>query len=310
MKVYLAYGQRCESTLPLPELSLAPPGPTKFGIRMARGSEAGVTTPRRWIRWSSTDSGAEWFAVAEEQDGIRFRFADSIEYRVRNLAKGHHQIFVSCSRDTPEETIRHGLIDEVLPALLALDGYAVLHGAGVALRQRALLILGDSGAGKSTLAVAFGLSGAPVLADDCLVMEEQNGRLVVQPSYPSARIWEDAVQHFFAAPSSSLPVSHLTSKRRFRDGLAFCDHALPVGGVITLARRREREGVELRPLRGHAAIAAVLEGIKAAPRGSERPTALKTLLRLAGEVPVATLNATPRLDDLPTIMDELDRWLG
>lgn len=54
----------------------------------------------------------------------------------------------------------------VMAVLLALSGRTVLHGAALAVNDRAIVLLGDSGQGKSTLAAALVACGGALLTDD------------------------------------------------------------------------------------------------------------------------------------------------
>ncbi|MBI5301186.1 MAG: hypothetical protein HY868_03545 [Chloroflexi bacterium] len=57
----------------------------------------------------------------------------------------------------------------------------------------AILLAGDSGAGKSTLLAALLQRGWTMLADDLAVVEiNANGELVVLPTFPDVRLWQDA----------------------------------------------------------------------------------------------------------------------
>ena len=63
-----------------------------------------------------------------------------------------------------------------------LQGKLAMHGAAVALRERAIVLLGRSGQGKSTLAAALCVRGAALLSDDALSIDEGTGGYAVAPS--------------------------------------------------------------------------------------------------------------------------------
>ena len=64
-----------------------------------------------------------------------------------------------------------------------LAGGLGIHGAAIALGERAVLLMGDSGAGKSTAAASLCRShGALLLADDAALLQDVGGFLNVVPS--------------------------------------------------------------------------------------------------------------------------------
>jgi len=61
----------------------------------------------------------------------------------------------------PSETLRHLLLDQVLPRCLAHQGKIMVYASAVQFEQGLLLFIGDSGAGKSTLAGNFHRASQP-----------------------------------------------------------------------------------------------------------------------------------------------------
>jgi hypothetical protein len=64
-------------------------------------------------------------------------------------------------------------------------GREVLHGAAVLFPLGVVCICGPRGAGKSTLSAAMRLGGLELLADDDILLSEENG---VLPNYPGSRL--------------------------------------------------------------------------------------------------------------------------
>jgi hypothetical protein len=73
------------------------------------------------------------------------------------------------------------LIGQVLPAAAALRGYEVLHASAVALGDQAVGFAGGTGLGKSSLALRLIQSGATLVAEDVLTVQERGGRLLAEP---------------------------------------------------------------------------------------------------------------------------------
>lgn len=123
------------------------------------------------------------------------------------------EIFCYPFSDLPEETIRHLLIDQVLPRCLAHRGRIMVHASAVRIDDGAILFLGDSGSGKSTLAANFHQAGQRALSDDCIWMREHGRAVEVVPSYGGVRLWEDSLDVLFPSQATE-PMAHYSAKKR------------------------------------------------------------------------------------------------
>lgn len=78
--------------------------------------------------------------------------------------------------------------------ILHQRGEFVLHGSCVTRGNKTILVTGVSGAGKSTLAAEFLKNGWEMVTDDiALIKGIEEGHPMVQSSYPSQKLWEDAI---------------------------------------------------------------------------------------------------------------------
>ena len=84
------------------------------------------------------------------------------------------------------------VVNAVIPTLLGLVGNVVVHATAVDLAGRAVAFAGASMAGKSSMTAALASLGNPVLADDCLRVQQSNGRAVVIPTATAARLRPDS----------------------------------------------------------------------------------------------------------------------
>src|SRR5262249_34143533 len=71
----------------------------------------------------------------------------------------------------PALTLRHLLLDQVVPMLLGNVDHLVIHASAVAGAAGAVAFIGPSGSGKSTLAAALARDGRHIVTDDCLVVD-------------------------------------------------------------------------------------------------------------------------------------------
>ena len=144
------FGRVCAAPIDLPELRRAQDGCLDFSVAL------GIVDVPKHERWTDSEQrqGAEWLTMWDRATDVVFRYPDTALFHCVASARGA-EIVVDADPSVPAPTIRHLLIDDVIPHLIARSGAPVLHGAGVAVDGKALVILGDSAVGKSTLSVAL-----------------------------------------------------------------------------------------------------------------------------------------------------------
>jgi hypothetical protein len=178
-------------------------------------------------------------------------------------------ILIDRHPETEWSTLRHLLIDQVLPQALSARGALVLHGAAIRAGGRAVGILGTAGSGKSTLAASFHESGYPVLCDDCLFIRAtaDNAPSVV-PSYPGIRLWPDTVSHLALSESEIGPVAQYTEKMRVRaeDAQAFDGEPVRLARLYVLAPADASRASHDARIEALAGGAALIELVKHAHR--------------------------------------------
>jgi hypothetical protein len=163
----------------------------------------------------SVDSGKlgdGWPAIIRGSDGYLLCFPGAAEFQVDPEAT---RIRCLPRRDVPIETIRHLLLDQVIPRALSLRGGVVLHASAVVLGGDAVGFLGRTGEGKSTLATSFGAAGWVLLADDSLhIRATPSGEVYGLPSYPGMRLHPENAGVLLGKKPIGVPVAHYADKRR------------------------------------------------------------------------------------------------
>ena len=227
---YRVYGLSLASTIPLPELQPAD-DPATIDFAMGRGE-----VPRdgwRWLPVRQTTDGSPWLALGARADGAYLlAFAGGVDFTVSAAGR----IEAHARPGAPMHTVRHLLIDQVLPQWLSHTGRLVLHASAVQAPFGAIAFLGRTGTGKSTLAASFAASGSPLLADDAVVVESRNGKAVALVAYPGVRIWPDVLAALGEADDSAR-VAHYTAKCRLgpaNSGLTFAAGPLPLRRLYIL----------------------------------------------------------------------------
>jgi hypothetical protein len=219
--------------------------------------------------------------------------------------------------DASIESLRHVLLDQILPRLLAQQGHMVLHGAAVHTQGGStLLMLGDSGMGKSTLAAAFGQSGADVLSDDGVLIALHPGTahaVHAVPCYAGLRLWPDSLDSVMAdRAGESTAMAHYNDKRRLlQPGLTHASYALDA--IVILQPSIDAISIELEACRGQDACIALVRNAFQLDLGDHGN--LQVLLSRAADtvhgVPVLTLAYPRDYATLPrvihTLVSMLDR---
>ena len=187
-----------------------------------------------WLYHLTSPSG-EIILFYGYQDSYHWlRFPSLADFRISANTNN-----ISCHPLTkiPEETIRHLLLDQVLPRCLAYQGKIMIHASAVLHEQGIILFLGDSGAGKSTLAGNFHQAGYPALSDDCLWIKESKDQVVAVPSYGGLRLRSDSLEALFTTEQTTYSMAHYSTKKRVPLNENYKQHignGIPVIAAIVL----------------------------------------------------------------------------
>lgn len=182
---YTAYGLTLLSDVPLAELPLAPPShiDEARAVRFTLRHERVTTTFYHIMSWS-LPTGEPWLSCAKFAGGYALQFADLADFYIDHAGREITCHPVAKRGPHLPETLSHLLLDHVLPLVLNVRGQDALHATSILTPYGVCAFTGASGTGKSTLAASFHLAGAPILSDDCLVLQPHRGHLVAIPAYP------------------------------------------------------------------------------------------------------------------------------
>ena len=152
------------------------------------GSVAAIALPGSPAQEAFAVDGRLWRRLWCLSGRMVVDFVDVAAVEVRDGAGS-----VTFDRDLPVDLEEHLLLDHVLPLVMARRGMVVLHGAVLALDDRAAVLVGPSGAGKSTLTTHAGRKGWTVGGDDGAVLNVGTA-VTVEPTYPTIRLTPEAMQ--------------------------------------------------------------------------------------------------------------------
>jgi len=246
---YSVYGLSLASDTALPELDrfVATPAEATVSInvrlRVVGHSDPGTA---RWFLRSTLPNGDDWALCGKIEGGYLLRFVGLADFVVDR--RGRDLRCTSVEPGASPETLRHLLLDRVLPLVLNLLGLDVLHATAVLTPAGVCAFIGPAGAGKSTLAASFGTAGYAPFCDDCLVVR-LNGRILCTPGYPGVRLWSDSFAALGNQPVTSSGVAEYTSKCR----IVNTNEEFPTGLCPLIAIYRIS-----RPAAGEPALRTVL----------------------------------------------------
>jgi hypothetical protein len=244
--------------MPIPELTVANGISPAFTFQLFERTGDFLGSCNWLNNWYSPD-GKVWLAFARLETGYLLRFPAFADFVVSIDGRA-----VCCypRADTPLETVRHLLLNQVIPVVLSHLGKVVVHASACATPQGAIALMGSMGAGKSTLAASFGLRGCCVLTDDCLLIEEQDGVMMGVPSYPGLRLWPDTISALYTQEPMLQPLAHYTPKKRLL--VEPPPHHTHIGlrGIYVLAPQKDVEGADDVTITPLALREALIEIIK------------------------------------------------
>jgi hypothetical protein len=198
------------------------------------------------------EDGTEWLRFFRVEEGYLLRFPALAEFIV---STGGEVVRSQALNGTPDGTVQHLYLNQVLPLALSRQRKLVFHGSAVEVGDAAVAFLGASGMGKSTLAASFVAAGSRFLTDDGLRVELNQGRLLAYPSHPSIRLWADSLDALIGSDAQLAPAVEYTSKARIlADGsIRFCAEPRPLKRIFFL-QDGDSDVVTIKPIRPAEAL--------------------------------------------------------
>src|SRR6266567_5462846 len=144
-RLYEFCGVTIASELPLPELLRSARTNAEWSIAVDTVGVSRVSA--EWFREWRLPGGKLWLSIGRIPNGYLLRFRDYADF---TICTNPNRIVVH-PVDAHQETLRHLLIDQVLPLALSRRGHLVLHASAVHLPGvGAVGFVGATGRGKST----------------------------------------------------------------------------------------------------------------------------------------------------------------
>ena len=212
---YKAFGLVIESCFPLPQVPLIEPRDPD--VRVVRADLSTLPSECR-----KTVSANSVYFLAKGQGCFYITNGDFIQVDpLPGHTEAHLAVFIMGSS---------------MGAILHQRGYLPIHGSCITDGKRSILLTGDSGAGKSTLAAEFLSRGWKLVTDDVCCVSSFDSTPMVQSSYPSQKLWQDALDRY-ERPKSDIHSLYTTdSREKFGVDVSrfFFDGCAPLSMVIRL----------------------------------------------------------------------------
>jgi hypothetical protein len=265
-----------------------------------------------------TPSGTVWARTATAGEPSLIEFPDLATFELHTRQR---RIVGRPVAGAPIRTIRHLLLDAVLPLYLHDQGDLVMHGNAVVHDGRsAVLLLGASHAGKSTAAAALCAAGSALLADDCLRIARRGTRLVAMPGYAGLRLWPDSTADILGRTPrwrAGRQVAHYAARKRVIAGMTLATAPARLARVYvlddpSLASRRRSSDIVIERTAGATSVELLLPHLfRLRTHGRPRlERELRAVTAVADEVPVCRLRFPHRWSVLRRLHEAIARDLA
>ncbi|MBU1565213.1 MAG: hypothetical protein KJ630_06255 [Proteobacteria bacterium] len=266
-KLFVFFNYILESDMALPELTdIDDPAALADIYFQVSDDQTEYTRAREWLHhWKAPDQSVT-LSFAREEDTLFLHFPGMACFEIGN--NGH---LVTCHArpSLSSATIRHLLLDQVLPRLFAhFFSCSVFHASFVVVNGKGICFLADSGWGKSTIAAGLGGAGHTILTDDCLSIAVRNHRITGTPAYCGIRLLADSLEKLGGSLKTPREtVAEYTSKKRISlapqetlGSLAL--EALPLQALFLLTSPQETKDCHKPEIVSVGGISAMKELLK------------------------------------------------
>ena len=176
------------------------------------------------------------------------------------LIKNGTHIIIDHQPSIDWSLIRNLIKNKCIAAIMHQRSWGVLHGSAIKSKDKAVLFLGRSGAGKSTTTAALTARGYDFISDDLCVIKNQEGICMLQPAYPSLRLWENTFDLLGDAKkfTKEKKIRPNINKYYVKPKAAFHNKQLEISHIYILAEQYTEE-LRLEKVNGIESLKALLE---------------------------------------------------
>jgi hypothetical protein len=202
------------STILLPELDNSTYSTKKLSFAISSNPPSETQEPFFWLYHWSLPNGEKIISIAKWKNFLILRFHDLADFF---FCQKESRIVCYPNISTPLETIRHLLLDQVIPRVLSYLGRPVIHASCSLINNSCVLFLGETGWGKSTIGAFLHQEGFPLLGDDAVLLKKAKRKVIGIASYAGIRLLRDSFKSLYFDNNFTptiAKVSHYSSKKR------------------------------------------------------------------------------------------------
>lgn len=162
-----------------------------------------------YVSAGETEEGIKYFSFFSAEDCVMLKFSIMADFYLWSD-------LIICHLLDPayKSMVELCLLGTVLACWFELQGILALHAAASVIEGQAVAFLSSNHGGKSSLAATLMQQGYPLLTDDILLVEAQNGRIVGRSGYPQMRMWPEQAERLFGRSKEFPKVHPYIDKRR------------------------------------------------------------------------------------------------
>lgn len=148
-----------------------------------------------------------------------------------------------------------------LSIILIQRGKVALHGSGIIVNGKVMVISGESGSGKSTITTALLSSGLEYIADDTVAIDFTEEAVIAYSGYPQRKLCMDTMLNFNLNPEDfrTLP-DYEKEKYAIKQLDNYHPEAVELGGLVILTPSEDQE-VKLIPITGSEKLKYVKDNL-------------------------------------------------
>jgi hypothetical protein len=247
--------------------------------------------------------------VWRDNEGLISAYGEVLddEYRMHlpglaTFSFSHHgeEVAARITNDAREEVVNDAYLRKVLPMVLQVRGWEVLHASAVRLSAGVVALCGRSGTGKSTIAYGLNRRGHSMWADDTLAFEMTESDVVTLGLPFSSRLRSTSAQHFESEPGDRTGVLQRSQAGEQAPLSAVCQLRRTVAGSAPVSLRRLSSSDALVAVLAHAWSFALNDA-------DNRHRMMRNYLDLVARVPIFEVSFIPDLANVPAILDAIEK---
>ena len=185
--------------------------------------------------------------------------------------------------------------------------FFLVHAFAAVKNDKAVLIVGESGSGKTTTGLGLTSHGWRYLANDVLIISEENGSIYAWPTPGGIGLNSESYPLLTNLPArhdgqAIVPGKHYSTASRFTEGWA--SSSAPIGQIL-FPIIEEGSEIRLQPVVGSVTLARLMEGSIDRWDTQNLEIHMRILKMLSGQARGYDLHLSRDLGHLPELLEQL-----